>query len=129
MFPKYIRILILVISLCTMVAGLLQTVNPGMVLHLVEADASQFPSHLFATIGMFMLLFGGLAVHSLYSAYPDHVALFWCALQKAGAAIAVIIGMMKGVFGHMAGFVAAFDCLSAVLFFLYLAQSRSNRQA
>ena len=101
--------MILVISILTIVSGLVQAVKPGFILSVIHGDDSPAPAHFFAIVGMFMFLFGGLMLHSLYSAYPDNVVVLWCGLQKAGASVAVFIGIIKGVFSAMAGLVAGFD--------------------
>ncbi|MEO5893708.1 MAG: hypothetical protein ABIQ31_25865 [Ferruginibacter sp.] len=120
MFRKYARLMILIISLLTMGAGLIQTIKPVFILAIVKGDSAPAPAHFFAIIGMFMFLFGGLMIQSLYSAYPGKTVVLWCGLQKAGASIAVFIGIWKGLFSATAGLIAGFDLLSAIIFFIYL---------
>ena len=120
MFRKYARSIILVISILTIVAGIVQVIAPGFVLAVIGGDTAPAPRHSFSIIGMFMALFGGVTIHSLYSAYPDRVVVLWGGLQKAGASIAVFIGIAKGLFSPMGALVAGFDLLSAVIFFTYL---------
>ena len=124
MFRKSLRLIILIISVLTVIAGAVQVINPGFVLSAIQGEASPTAVQLFATIGLFMFLFGGLMIHSLYSAYPDKVVVFWSGLQKAGAAIAVFIGISKGLFSSTAALVAGFDLLSALLFFIYLTNKK-----
>ena len=111
---------ILVISAMTIVSGLIQLVSPGFVLRFTGAEQTETGRHFFAIIGMFMILFGGLMIHTVYSTASGTAAIFWCALQKLGASLAVFIGIIKGVFALQAGLVAGFDLLSGILFLYYL---------
>jgi len=128
MFRKYLRLIILIISLFTVIAGALQVVKPAFVLSFIQGETSPTAVQLFSTIGMFMFFFGGLMMHSLYSAYSDKTAVLWCGLQKAGASIAVFIGISKGLFSSTAALVAGFDLFSAVIFFVYLSNKKTAMQ-
>ncbi len=119
MKPK-LRIVLLLIALATVATGLIQVFAPGFVLHIVGAAVTPTTRHFFAIVGMFMFLFGGLLLQALYSEQSSRAAIFWCGLQKAGASIAVFIGIAKGLFAPLAAAVASFDLLSAVLIFLFL---------
>jgi hypothetical protein len=123
---KYLRLLILLISLTTLASGAMQIIAPAFVLNFVGAAIDATTCQFFATIGMFMLLFGGMMLHALYHEDNNRVAVIWSGLQKLGASIAVAIGIYKGVFEPVAGLVAAFDFASAILFFFYLKNLNHN---
>jgi uncharacterized protein YjeT (DUF2065 family) len=116
---KYLRLIIVLIAILTIISGLVQMLSPSFVLKLVGGDITASTDHLFAIIGMFMFLFGGLLLHSLYSVYNNRRVVLWCALQKLGASVAVFIAIEKHLFMPVAALVAGFDLLSAVLFFMY----------
>lgn len=117
---KFIRIILLLISLTTLLSGLMQVIAPAFVLNFVGAAIDITTEQLFATVGMFMFLFGAMMIHALYNEENNRVAVIWSGLQKLGASIAVFIGIFKGVFIPLAAGVAVFDLLSALLFFYYL---------
>lgn len=117
---KYIRLIILLISVATLFSGAMQVIAPAFVLNFVGAEIDTGTKQLFATIGMFMFLFGGMMIHALYHEDNNRVAVIWSGLQKLGASAAVFIGIFNGVFIPIAAGVALFDLLSALLFFYYL---------
>lgn len=116
---KYIRLIILAIALITMVSGLVQLISPALILNMVGAETTAATQHFFAIIGMFMLLFGGLLVHALYSIQSNHAAILWGALQKAGASLAVFIGIYHHLFSGIAALVAIFDGVSCLMLLVY----------
>lgn len=117
---KTFRLLVLVISVLTMVSGLVQMVRPDVVLAFVGGESTPATRHFFGIVGMFMLLFGGLITQALYEAQPSRVAFLWGGLQKIGASVAVGLGILHGLFSPLAGLVAGFDLVSGILFFIYL---------
>lgn len=117
---KIIRLIILLISVATLFLGAIQVVVPAFVLNFVGAEIDTTTKQLFATIGMFMFLFGGMMIHALYHEDNNRVVVIWSGLQKLGASIAVFIGIFNGVFIPIAAGVAIFDLLSGLLFFYYL---------
>lgn len=118
-----LRLILLAIALLTVVSGAVQMVLPGFVLHLVGGPDNPGARHFFGIVGMFMVLFGGLAFQALRAPEGQQaLPLRWAALQKLGAAAAVGLGFLHGLFGAMALLVAGFDLLSALLFLLYLRQ-------
>jgi hypothetical protein len=125
---RYLNLLIIAISMATIASGLAQVVAPSFVLHFVGADITTTATQLFATIGIFLVLCGGLMLHAVYSAYPS-VAILWCAFQKIGACIAVLIGIANGVFSIMAIGIALFDLLSGILFLYYLKTLHASEAA
>jgi hypothetical protein len=124
---KYLRLVLLLISVTTFISGVIQTVAPALVLNFVGAAIDLTNKQFFATIGMFMFLFGGMMIHALYNEDDNRVVVIWSALQKLGAALAVAAGIIKGVFLPVAGMVAAFDLFSGILFFVYLRNLNSSK--
>ena len=124
---KYLRIILLLISLSTLLSGAIQVFAPAMVLNFVGAAVDGTTKQLFATIGMFMFLFGGMMIHALYHEDDNRVVVIWSALQKLGASFIVFIGILKGIFLPVAGMVAAFDLVSGILFFVYLQSLTSDK--
>jgi hypothetical protein len=110
---------LLLISALTVVSGLTQVVAPGFVLRLIGADVTLASSHFFGIVGMFMVLFGGLLLQALFAKAPQPIAVFWCGLQKFGAAAAVSMGVVREVFSWLALGVAGFDLLSGLLILIY----------
>lgn len=117
---KCLNILVILISIITVISGLTQAIAPGFVLGFIGAEISPTSAHFFAIIGMFMVLFGGLMLHAVYSPLPQEPAILWSALQKLGAAAAVTLGIYNGIFSIIASAVAAFDLFSGLLFLYYL---------
>lgn len=116
---KYLRLIIILIGMLTVISGLMQMVAPAFILKLVGGEITDTTKHFFAIIGMFMFLFGGLIIHALYSIQDNKAAVLWCALQKFGAAIAVAIGIVHHLFSLTAGFVASFDFVSGIIILIY----------
>lgn len=123
---KYLHILVAIVSAITMITGLVQIVLPGFILKIVGAQITPTSMHFFSIVGMFMLLFGGLTLHAVYSAVPSRVAVLWSMFQKFGASAAVGIGIFNGIFSSLAAVVAGFDFLSAILLLLYLKMLKSD---
>lgn len=111
--------LLVIISVITVLSGLTQLIFPGLVLRILSVEQTPTSSHLFATVGMFMVGFGGVFLHSLLSARPDPVVALWAALQKFGAFALVALGVAHGLFAWLALSVACFDLLSGLLASLY----------
>jgi hypothetical protein len=126
---RFLNLLVIIISLATIASGLVQIVVPGFVLNFIGAEITPSTSHFFAIVGMFMALFGGVMLHTVYSPHPNQVAVLWCSLQKLGASIAVGLGIVNGIFSIMAGGVALFDLLSGILFLYYLKTRQSIEAA
>lgn len=117
---KKLTLIIVAISVITIISGLSQVFMPGTVLKLIGAAVSPISLHLFGIVGMFMALFGSLMLHTIYSAQFSTVPIFWCAMQKLGAFVAVGIGVLSGLFSWMASGVAIFDLFSGLLFLYYI---------
>jgi hypothetical protein len=71
--------------------------------------------HFFATIGMFMVVVGGGLLNALLRPGRQPIIVFWAALQKLGAAVAVGLGVKRRIFSPLALGVAFFDLLSGLL--------------
>jgi hypothetical protein len=105
---------LVLISVATVVSGGAQMVAPGFVLKQLDASGSDTDRHLFATIGMFMAVVGGLLFQDLVRREDDPTVLLWAGLQKLGAAGAVVVGVNRRVFASRALAVAGFDAVSGV---------------
>ena len=123
---KYLSLIVLLISVITILSGLTQVAMPNFVLGMIGAEISPTSSHFFGIVGMFMALFGGLMLHTLYSTHTSPEAVLWCALQKLGAFVAVTLGVVNGVFNPLALGVAIFDLFSGLLFLYFLRQRREQ---
>lgn len=117
---KLLQLLIVIISAASALSGLIQMISPAFILGLVGGNASPTALHLFAIVGMFMLLFGGLMLSTVYAAVPNRATVFWCAMQKLGASVAVILGICHGIFQLPAAAIAAFDGVSGIVFLYFL---------
>ncbi len=115
----YLRLIVVLIAILTIISGLVQMLSPSFILKLIGGSINATTNHLFAIVGMFMFLFGGLLLHSLYSVYNNKIVILWCALQKSGASVAVFLAIGKNLFEPVAAAVAGFDLLSAIIFFIY----------
>lgn len=111
-----LRAVLVLIGAVTALTGLCQMVAPGPVLEALSADPSATSRHLFATVGMFMVILGGLVVQGLLTPAPPPYLLFWAGLQKFGASVFVAVGVARDLFGAQALLVAGFDLATAVLF-------------
>jgi hypothetical protein len=110
-----LRLALVVIGGVTVVSGALQLVAPTLVLRLLSAETSTLSAHLFATVGMFMVVVGGLLVHALLSPSLPPYVLVWAAAQKFGAFVLVAAGVVRELFAPLALLVAVFDLATAGL--------------
>ena len=110
-----LRLVLVAIAAITVASGLTQIVAPGFVLDRLSVENTEATRQLFATVGMFMVLFGGMLIHALLDRAEHPIVVFWAALQKVGASAAVGIGVARGVFSGVALLVAGFDLLSGAL--------------
>ncbi len=112
--------LLLVISVLTIISGLVQMLFPGFVLGMLSNDFSPASTHFFGIVGMFMALFGGMTVHALLSTVEQRIVFYWAGGQKVGASVAVTLGVLHGIFSPLALLVAGFDLGSAVVIVVFL---------
>ena len=114
-----LRAVLAAIAIITVLTGAVQVPFGGQILPLIGADPTPGMRQLFGTVGMFMVVVGGLLLHTLLNAVPSPEVVLWSGLQKAGAFGAVGIGVLNGVFSPIALLVAFFDLATAVLLFVY----------
>ncbi|HWU85597.1 MAG TPA: hypothetical protein VN028_09675 [Rhodocyclaceae bacterium] len=105
------------IAWLTIATGAAQIVIPARLLPLIGVASNDSAAHLFATVGMFMVLFGGAVLHAQVRREALQVVLLWAGLQKIGAALLVGWGVSRGVFAPLALLIAGFDGASGLLFF------------
>jgi hypothetical protein len=115
-----LRAVLAAIAVVTVFSGAVQIPFGGAVLELLGAEPTTSARQLFATVGMFMVVVGGLLLHTLLRPQPAAEVLLWSGVQKAGACAAVAIGVLNGVFAPVALAVAAFDLATAALCLIYL---------
>jgi hypothetical protein len=111
--------LLALIAAATAATGLVQLIAPQFILHLTGGSTDAAGQHFFRLVGMFMILFGGLMLQSLFSPRDEPIAVFWCMCQKFGAAAGVAVGIRSGFFGPIAWIVAGFDFVTALLMLVY----------
>ncbi len=116
---RYLKVIVLLISIVTIFSGLLQIIHPGFVLDIIGAEITPTSKHFFAIVGMFMALFGGMVLHAIYSIQSNEIAILWAAFQKLGAALAVGSGVFYGLFNGIALSVAIFDLVSGAIILWY----------
>lgn len=110
-----LRAVVAAISAITVVSGLGQLVLPGTVLDLLGAESTPTTRFLFAIVGMFMAVVGAVTLQALLAEHTPPYVLLWCTVQKAGAFLAVSIGVGRDLFATPALGVALFDLATAVL--------------
>ncbi len=118
---------LVLISLTTFVSGIVQIFVPAFILDLIAAEVTPTSKQCFATIGMFMALFGGMLLQVLLSGDLAIPVFLWAGLQKFGAFVAVAIGVAHNVFSPFAMFVACFDLISGILIFAYMKVASDQR--
>lgn len=106
---------LIVIAGLTIFSGLFQILAPGFELRLLSSEATPTSEHFFGTIGMFMVLFGGVFLNALLSAVDQPLIILWGSLQKFGASAAVGLGVLHHIFSPLALWVASFDLCSGIL--------------
>jgi hypothetical protein len=104
------------IAIITVLTGATQMVFPQWMLLILKVAPTAAAAQLFATVGMFMVLFGGAVLHAQSRHEALKVVLFWSGLQKLGAAVLVGWGVQRSVFSPLALLVAGFDFASGLLF-------------
>ena len=119
-----LRLALLMIAGVTIASGLAQIVAPAFVLGVIDADTGAASRHLFATVGMFMVITGAMFAQALLTRSNERAVPLWIGIQKLAAAALVGWGWMKGLFGVLALGVAAFDLATGVLALLFLARLR-----
>ena len=128
-FEKLLYWVLVLISVTTVVSGIVQIFAPAFILGMVGAEITAATRQCFATVGMFMFLFGGMLLQVLLSRQVVRPVFLWAGLQKIGAFIAVGIGVKNHVFSSQAMLVACFDLLSGILIFVYMKLAASPTSA
>ena len=121
--------LVAAIAVGTVLAGVAQLCVPHVVLRIVGGPQTDNVAYVFAIVGMFMALFGGMTIQALFSQEPQPIVLLWASLQKVGAALAVGLGVQQGRFGTLALAVAVFDFCSGIVILVYRARLPRPRGA
>jgi hypothetical protein len=103
------------IGAITILTGATQALVPGPLLRILKVDDSPATRQLFGTVGMFMVVVGGLMVGGLRRPGSAREVAFWAGGQKLGAAAAVGLGVGRSVFAKRALLVAGFDFASGLL--------------
>lgn len=119
-FEKLLYWVLVLISVATLISGLVQIFAPGFILGMIAAEITPATRQCFATIGMFMALFGGMLLQVLLTRQMVPPVFLWAGLQKIGAFVAVVIGVMNHIFSPLALAIASFDLLSGILVFVYM---------
>ena len=91
--------------------SLIAPLSPG-----VTSVTNVTGAHLFSTVGMFMVLLGGITLHAQHRRAALPVVLWWSSAQKLLAAAFVAWGVGRGAFLPIALLVAAFDFASGLLY-------------
>ncbi len=115
MSDSLIRRALIAISALTVVSGAVQALAPARLLRALMAQDDAAARHFFATIGMFMVVVGGGLLNALLRPGRQPIIVFWAALQKLGASVAVGLGVKRRIFSPLALGVAVFDLLSGLL--------------
>lgn len=104
------------IAAITVLTGAAQMVAGGLLLSLIACSAPDIAAHLFATVGMFMVLFGGATMHAQRRREALSVVLLWACFQKLLASTLVAWGVVRGVFAPLTLLVAGFDFACSLLY-------------
>jgi len=120
----WLHCVLVVIAVLTIASGLVQIFATGFELRLLSSEDTPTSVHFFATVGMFMVVFGGAFLNALMSPEPQPMLVLWCALQKVGACAAVGIGVHHHILSPLALLVAGFDLCSGILALWYWGRIR-----
>ncbi len=115
-----LRLLLIAIAAITVLSGAAQLLLPDKVLSVIAGSADPLSPQLFATVGMFMVITGGMFLQSLWARSSERAIPLWIGVQKLAAAALVALGWVNGVFLTLVLGVALFDLASGVLCFVFL---------
>ena len=124
MNDTFLRLALLIIGAITVASGLGQLLAPGFVLTIIGGDTAPAAAQGFATVGMFMVVTGAMLMQDLWRRSGQPTVPFWIGVQKVAAAALVSLGVSRGLFAPLALGVAAFDLVSGVLAFVFVARIR-----
>ena len=122
-----VYVLLVLIAAATALTGAIQVIAPAFVLNLLDADTNLAARHFFAIVGMFMVLFGAATLNALLSLKHHPIVIFWSAMQKLGASVAVAMGVVHGVFSTLGWIVAIVDLISGFLALWYWKRIRQEQ--
>lgn len=97
-------------------SGLVQLVQPGLMLRQMGASPDALASQLAATAGLFMAIIGGLLLQALWTRQGLRLILPWVVLEKAGYVVLLLWGLHQGVLQESVLPVAVLDSCAALLF-------------
>ena len=103
------------IGLMTAASGGMLVLFPRVILRILGARRRDPAPFFFQVVGMFMMTSGGLLADGSRQTPPARIALRWAFAQKAGAAVAMLLGVRSKRIGRLALVVAAIDACSAAL--------------
>lgn len=118
-YKNYLKIVLKIIAVITIISGFIQMVWPAFVLGIIDGAITPTTQYFFGIVGMFMIMFGGLLYHALAGTKRHPVAVLWCGLQKFGASLAVFLAVTEGLFSWLALGVAGFDFISGIIIAIY----------
>ena len=124
MSDSLLKALLIFIAAATVVSGLAQMMASGTIFGIIAAAPTPAGAHLFATIGMFMVITGAMFLQVLLTRSAERAVPLWIGVQKALAAILVPMAVVKGYFLWPSLGVAAFDAASAVLVLMFWWRSK-----
>ncbi|MDQ3980295.1 MAG: hypothetical protein M3314_12195 [Actinomycetota bacterium] len=113
------------VAAVTIGAGLVQLMAPGFVLGLLNGESTTSTRQLFAIVGMFMAVVGGVLLHGLMTHGERQVILLWAGVQKAAAGFLVTHAVTNDVVSGLALVVALNDLVSSGLIFWYRSTLRN----
>jgi hypothetical protein len=122
-----VRSLLKGIAAVTAVSGAVQMLGVGRIVRALGSEDSPAVRQGFQTVGMFMVIVGGMQWRALSAPEPSPALVGWGAVQKLGAAAAVSLGVRRGVFPRRALFIAAQDAASGALALGWCARQRACR--
>jgi hypothetical protein len=126
-WKRHLQLLVVLVTLSTLVLGLFQMLNPIAALGLMgKGEILPVTAHYFAMLGFFMVLVNGMVLHTIYEVNTSRTIILWAALQKAGIAVLLVMGILGGHFHVTAIGVALFDLAAGVLFFFYFLQLKKT---
>lgn len=111
------HILVSFIASLTLATGLAQLLLPAQMLEQMGTRVSSpLERQQLSTIGLFMALFGTALLHALRRPHVLPVLLFWSALQKAGFALLLSVGLLRDIYAPAILPIVVFDLAAALIF-------------
>ncbi|MCE8422108.1 hypothetical protein LZ190_26260, partial [Rhodovulum sulfidophilum] len=82
MNDAFLRLCLIAIAAITVISGAAQMIAGQTVMAIIATSATPTEVHLFATIGMFMVITGAMFLQSLLTRSPESAIPLWIAVQK-----------------------------------------------